>query len=242
MILLYWDIGRLILERQKQEGWGAKVIDRLSSDLRHAYPEMTGLSSRNLKYMRAFAAAWPESEIVQEPLAQITWYHNLALLEKLDDASMRLWYARQTVEHGWSRNTLALQIENRVHERQAMAVTNFSSSLMPADSDIATQVFKDPYLFDFLGTADLRREREVEQARLRCYVVVELKAVPFAPAFVGQLNLYLSAVDDLLRHPDDKPTMGLLLCREKNRLVVEYALRDLNKPIGVASVGDPTGR
>jgi len=275
MILLYWDIGRLILERQEKEGWGAKVIDRLSSDLRDAYPEMTGLSPRNLKYMRAFAAAWPEPEIVQEALARITWYHNLALLEKLDDSTVRLWYARQTVEHGWSRNILALQIESRLHERQGVAVTNFPKSLPPADSDMASQVFKDPYLFDFLGTADPRREREVEQAlvdhiqkfllelgsgfafvgrqvplevgdqdfaldllfyhlKLRCYVVIELKAVPFAPAFVGQLNLYLSAVDDLLRHPDDKPTIGLLLCREKNRLVVEYALRDLNKPIGVA--------
>ncbi|MCK5806601.1 MAG: DUF1016 family protein, partial [Lentisphaeria bacterium] len=186
-----------------------------------------------------------------------------------------LWYARQTVENGWSRNILALQIENRLHERQGMAVSNFSKSLPPGDSDMASQVFKDPYLFDFLGTADPRREREVEQAlvdhiqrfllelgsgfafvgrqvqlevgdqdfvldllfyhlKLRSYVVIELKAVPFAPAFVGQLNLYLSAVDDLLRHPDDKPTIGLLLCREKNRVVVEYALRDLNKPIGVA--------
>lgn len=275
MILLYWDIGRLILERQEKEGWGAKVIDRLSSDLRDAYPDMSGLSARNLKYMRAFAAAWPEPQIVQEALAQITWYHNLALLEKLNDSTVRLWYARQIVEHGWSRNVLALQIESRLHERQGMAVTNFSKSLPPSDSDMASQVFKDPYLFDFLGTADPRREREVEQAlidhiqqfllelgsgfafvgrqvqlevgdqdfaldllfyhlRLRCYVVIELKAVPFAPAFVGQLNLYLSAVDDLLRHPDDKPTIGLLLCREKTRLVVEYALRDLNKPIGVA--------
>ncbi len=275
MVLLYWDIGRLILNRQQQEGWGAKVIDRLSGDLRDSYPEMTGLSSRNLKYMRAFAAAWPESEIVQEALAQITWYQNLALLEKLDDSATRLWYVRQTVENGWSRNILALQIENKLHERQGMAVNNFSKSLPPGDSDMASQVFNDPYLFDFLGTADPRREREVEQAlvdhiqrfllelgsgfafvgrqvplevgnqdfvldllfyhlKLRSYVVIELKAVPFAPAFVGQLNLYLSAVDDLLRHPDDKPTIGLLLCREKNRVVVEYALRDLNKPIGVA--------
>ncbi len=275
MILLYWDIGRLILERQEKEGWGAKVIDRLSTGLREAYPDMRGLSSRNLKYMRAFAAAWPDQGVVQEALAQITWYHNLALLEKLDDSAVRLWYARQTAGNGWSRSILALQIESRLHERQGMAVTNFSKSLPPSDSDMASQVFKDPYLFDFLGTADPRREREIEQAlgdhiqhfllelgsgfafvgrqvplevgdqdfvldllfyhlKLRCYVVIELKAVPFAPTFVGQLNLYLSAVDDLLRHPDDKPTIGLLLCRDKNRLIVEYALRDLNKPIGVA--------
>jgi predicted nuclease of restriction endonuclease-like (RecB) superfamily len=275
MVLLYWDIGRLILDRQERAGWGAKVIDRLAEDLREAYPDMKGLSPRNLKYMRAFAAAWPDRAIVQEPLARITWYHNVALLEKLTSREDRLWYARQVLETGWSHNILVLQIESRTHERQGKAVTNFQATLPPAESDMAGQVFKDPYLFDFLGTADPRREREVEQAlvdhiqrfllelgtgfafvgrqvplevgdqdyyldllfyhlKLRCYVVIELKAVPFDPAFAGQLNLYLSAADDLLRHREDKPTIGLLLCREKNRLVVEYALRDLRKPIGVA--------
>jgi len=275
MIVLYWDIGRAILERQEKEGWGAKVIDRLSHDLRNAFPDMKGLSPRNLKYMRAFARAWPNRKIVQEVLAQITWYHNITLLEKLDTPEERLWYARATIENGWSRNILAFQIEGQLYKRQGKAVTNFKATLPPAHSDIAAQVFKDPYLFDFLGTADPRREREVEQAlidhiqrfllelgtgfafvgrqvhlefasadyyidllfyhlKLRCFVVVELKAVPFDPAFVGKLNMYLSAVDDLLRHPDDRPTIGLLLCKGKDRIVVEYALRDLHKPIGVA--------
>jgi predicted nuclease of restriction endonuclease-like (RecB) superfamily len=275
MVLLYWDIGWMILERQDRAGWGAKVIDRLAKDLRDAFPDMKGFSPRNLKYMRAFAAAWPNRAIVQEPLAQITWYHNIALLEKLTGSQERLWYARKVLEYGWSHNILVLQIQSRAHERQGRAITNFPATLPPAESDMAGQVFKDPYLFDFLGTADPRREREVEEAlvnhiqrfllelgsgfafvgrqvllevgdqdfyldllfyhlKLRCYVVIELKAVPFDPAFVGQLNLYLSAADDLLRQPDDKPTIGLLLCRSKNRLVVEYALRDLKKPIGVA--------
>ena len=275
MVFLYWDIGRMILDRQERAGWGARVIDRLAADLREAFPDMKGFSSRNLKYMRAFAAAWPDRAIVQEPLAQITWYHNITLIEKLDAAADRLWYARQVAEHGWSRNILVLQIEGRAHQRHGKALTNFQAALPPADSDMAAQVFKDPYLFDFLGTADLRREREVEQAlvdhiqrfllelgsgfafvgrqvrlefashdyyldllfyhlKLRRYVVIELKAVPFEPAFIGQINVYLSAVDDLLRHPDDKPTIGLLLCRSKDRIVVEYALRDLMKPIGVA--------
>ena len=275
MVTLYWDIGQMILERQERAGWGAKVIDRLAADLREAFPEMRGFSPRNLKYMRAFAAAWPERAIVQEALARIPWYHHIALLEKLDDSEERLWYARQSMEQGWSHNVLVLQIQARAHARQGKALTKFKATLPPADSDLAAQVFKDPYLFDFLGTADPRREREVEQAlvdhiqrfllelgtgfafvgrqvplevgdqdflvdllfyhlNLRCYVVVELKAVPFEPAFVGQLNVYLSAADDLLRHPDDKPSIGLLLCREKNKLVVEYALRDLGKPIGVA--------
>ncbi len=275
MILLYWDIGKAILERQKNEGWGAKVIDRLSSDLRETFPDMKGLSPRNLKYMRSFAAAWPNQQFVQEALAQITWYHNIALLEKITDPQTRLWYARMTRENGWSRNILAIQIETEAHKRHGKAITNFTYTLPPADSDMATQVFKDPYVFDFLGTADPRREREIEQAlvdhiqrfllelgtgfafvgrqvhlevgdndfyldllfyhlKLRCYVVVELKAVAFDPGFVGTLNLYLSAVDDLLRHSDDKPTIGLLLCKSKNRLVVEYALRGFQKPIGVA--------
>jgi predicted nuclease of restriction endonuclease-like (RecB) superfamily len=275
MILLYWDIGRVILARQQNEGWGAKVIDRLAADLGEAYPDMRGLSPRNLKYMRAFAAAWPDRAIVQEPLAQIPWSHQIALLEKLSSTDERLWYARQSAKAGWSHNILALQIEHRARQRHGKALTNFKATLPPADSDMANQVFKDPYLFDFLGTADPRREREVEQAlvdhiqrfllelgsgfafvgrqvhleftshdyyvdllfyhlKLRCYVVIELKAVPFEPGFVGQMNVYLSAVDDLLRHPDDKPTIGLLLCRSKDKIVVEYALRDLRKPIGVA--------
>lgn len=154
MVLLYWDIGRTILDRQEQEGWGAKVIDRLLADLRREFPDMQGLSPRNLKYMRAFAAAWPNRQIVQEVLARITWYHNIALLEKLSDPEARLWYARKTYEEGWSRNILLLHIERRLHERQGKAITNFPDTLPPADSDMAAQVFKDPYLFDFLGTAD----------------------------------------------------------------------------------------
>jgi len=276
MVMLYWDIGKRILSRQEQEGWGAKVIDRLSVDLRQAYPDMSGLSARNLKYMRAFAVAWPEEAIVQEALAQIPWYHHIALLEKCETPQERMWYARQSAAHGWSHNILSIQIESFLYQRQGKAITNFALTLPPADSDLATQVFKDPYLFDFLGTADPRREREVEQAltdhiqrfllelgagfafvgrqvhlefatadyyidllfyhlKLRCYVVVELKVVPFDPGFVGKLNMHLSAVDDLLRHPDDKPTIGLLLCRSKNKLVAEYALRGFQKPIGVAA-------
>lgn len=275
MVLLYWEIGRTILQRQAAEGWGAKVIDRLSEDLREAFPDMKGLSPRNLKYMRAFAEAWPDRAIVQEALAQIPWYHHIALMEKCRNADERLWYARQVIAHGWSHNILCLQIESGLHKRQGKAVNNFALTLPPADSDMAAQVFKDPYLFDFLGTADPRREREVEQAlvdhvqkfllelgagfafvgrqvhlefsdsdyyldllfyhlKLRCFVVVELKAVPFEPEFVGKLNMYLSAVDDLLRHPDDKPTIGLLLCKGKNRIKAEYALRDFGKPLGVA--------
>ena len=275
MVMLYWDIGRLILERQEHEGWGAKIIDRLSADLRETYPDMKGLSPRNLKYMRAFASAWTDCSFVQQLAAQIPWFHNCILLDRVPDPATRIWYIKAAIEHGWSRNILEIQIDTCAHERQGKAITNFEATLPPAESDMAAQVFKDPYLFDFLGTADPRREKEVEQAlmdhlqrfllelgvgcafvgrqvhleigsqdfyldllfyhlKLRCFVVVELKAVAFDPSFVGKLNLYLSAVDDLMRHPDDKPTIGLLLCRSKNRLIVEYALRDLKKHIGVA--------
>ncbi len=275
LVLMYWDIGRTILDRQAREGWGAKVIDRLSHDLKEAFPDMNGLSSRNLKYMRKFAQAWPDREIVQRTVAQIPWRTNLALLEKCPEPETRLWYAAKAAENGWSRDILVMQIESGLHRREGRAINNFDLALPPSDSDMAAQVFKDPYLFDFLGTADTRREREVEQAlvdhiqkfllelgagfafvgrqvllevgdrdfyidllfyhlKLRCFVVVELKAVPFDPAFVGQLNLYLSAVDDLMRHPDDKPAIGLLLCKGKNRIVAEYALRGFAKPIGVA--------
>lgn len=275
MLMLYWDIGNTILERQKHEGWGAKVIDRLSMDLRKAFSDMQGLSPRNLKYMRAFAAAWPDKAIVQRVVAQIPWRSNIVLLDRLNSAKERQWYAQKIIENGWSQSVLILQIESCLHQRQGRAINNFSLTLPPEQSDMAEQAFKDPYVFDFLGTADWRRERDIEETlvshvqrfllelgagfafvgrqvhleaggqdmyldllfyhlKLRCYVVVELKAVEFDASFVGQMNLYLSAVDDLLRHPDDKPAIGLLLCKSKKRIVVEYALRNLNTPIGVA--------
>lgn len=275
MVLLYWDIGKAILERQKNEGWGAKVIDRLSADLREAFPDMKGLSPRNLLFMRSFAEAYPDQQIVKQLVSQLPWGHIIRLLQRVKDQKARLWYVKASIQQGWSRNVLEFHIDTSAHQRQGKAISNFALTLPPERSDMAAQVFKDPYLFDFLGTADPRREREIEQVlvdhiqrfllelgtgfafvgrqvhlevgdndfyldllfyhlKLRCYVVVELKAVPFDPGFVGTLNLYLSAVDDLLCHPDDKPTIGLLLCKSKNRLVVEYALRGFQKPIGVA--------
>lgn len=164
MVLLYWDIGRLILQRQQSEGWGAKIIDRLSQDLRISFPDMSGFSPRNLKYMRAFSAAWVDNRIVQRTVAQLPWRSNLALLDMLSDSKTRLWYAQKTIENGWSRDVLALQIESDLHKRQGKALNNFKKTLPPTDSDMAAQIFKDPYLFDFTGTADSRREREIEQS------------------------------------------------------------------------------
>ena len=275
LVMLYWEIGGVIQQKVEGGKWGTKVIERLSHDLRELHPQMRGLSTRNLRYMVAFAQAFADRAIVQQAAAQLPWGHVMRLLDRVKDPQARLWYARQVLAEGWSRAVLDLQIDGQAHLRSGQALTNFDTALPPEDSDLAQQAFKDPYLFDFLGTADLRREREVEQAlvdhiqkfllelgsgfafvgrqvsleigdqtftldllfyhlKLRCFVVIELKAVPFEAEFVGKINLYLSAVDDLMRHPDDKPTIGLLLCREKNRVVVEYALRDVNKPIGVA--------
>jgi predicted nuclease of restriction endonuclease-like (RecB) superfamily len=275
LVLLYWRVGKSILEKQQREGWGAKVIDRLSYDLKEAFPDMSGFSPRNLKYMRKFADTWPSKEIVQEVLAQISWYHNLALLEKLKDENMRIWYAKQAKVNGWSRNILAMQIDSKLHQRIGKTANNFDIALPPEDSDMANQIFKDPYLFDFVGTADLRREAELEQKlidhiekfllelgqgfafvgrqvhmefadddfyidllfyhlKLRRYVVIELKSGKFKPEYVSKLNMYMNIVDDLMRHPDDKKTIGLLLVKEKNHTLAKYALSGYTNPIGVA--------
>jgi predicted nuclease of restriction endonuclease-like (RecB) superfamily len=275
MVLMYWDIGRSILERQETEGWGAKVIDRLSYDLKTAFPDMSGFSPRNLKYMRKFAKAWTDRAIVQRTVAQLSWRSNLILIDKLKDPELRLWYAQKTLELGFGKDMLAIQIETNFHERHGKALNNFQSAPPSTDSDLTAQIFKDPYVFDFLGTADPRREVELEQKlvdhiqqfllelgqgfafvgrqvhlevedsdfyidllfyhlKLRSYVVVELKAGKFEPGHVSQLNMYLNIVDDLLRHPDDKPTIGLLLVKDKNEMVVEYSLDGYIKPIGVA--------
>lgn len=275
MVMMYWGIGRTILVRQEEEGWGAKVIDRLSCDLREEFPDMRGLSPRNLLFMRSFAAAYPDAKIVKQLVSHLPWGHVIHLLQRVKDHDARSWYASASIANGWSRSVLDLQIQSKAHQRQGRAVNNFAMTLPPADSDMAAQVFKDPYLFDFIGTADPRREREVEQAlvdhvqkfllelgagfafvgrqvhleffskdyhldllfyhlKLRRFVVVELKAVPFEPEFVGKLNMCMGAVDDLLRHADDKPTIGLLLCKGKDRIIAEYALSGFTRPIGVA--------
>ena len=275
LVLLYWQIGGDILARQAQQGWGAKVIERLAHDLRNAFPDMKGFSRANLLYMRAFAEAWPDEQIVQQAVGHLPWGHNLVLLSKLKDTASRLAYAARAVEHAWSRNVLTHQIEGRLLEREGRAVTNFEARLPAPGSDLARGALKDPYLFDFLGIGAEADERAIESAlvrhisrfllelgagfafvgrqvpievggddffidllfyhlKLRCYVVVELKAGAFKPEHVGQLGFYLTAVDAQLKASEDGPAIGLLLCKTKNRVVAEYALRDSNKPMGVA--------
>ena len=277
LVLLYWNIGREILERQEKQGWGAKVVDQLSRDLRSAFPEMKGFSRTNLLYMRRFAETYPDEQFVQVVLGQITWYHNITLLDKVKDQKEREFYLRQTVENGWSRNVLVWQIESKLFERQGKAVTNFELTLPKPQSDLAHQLLKDPYNFDFLTLHDDAVERDLENAlianiqkfllelgvgfafvgrqyhleidgqdfyidllfyhlKLRCFVVIELKTGEFKPEFAGKMNFYLSAVDDLLKHEKDEPSIGLILCKSKNKFIAEYALRDVKKPIGVSEM------
>jgi predicted nuclease of restriction endonuclease-like (RecB) superfamily len=274
-IRLYHEIGREILDRQSEQGWGAKVIDHLSADLRAAFPDMKGLSVSNLKYMRFFAQECPECQIGQQSADQLPWFHIVTLITKLSDPALRDWYAREALSRSWPRDTLTIEIKNQLHLRQGAAVTNFDRRLAQPQAGLAAQILKDPYHFDFLGLGDEAHERDIENAlvrhitrfllelgagfafmgrqfrlevagdeffidllfyhtRLKCYVVVELKAHAFKPEHAGQLNFYLSAIDAQVKAADDKPTIGLLLCRTQNRLVAEYALSGIEKPIGVA--------
>lgn len=236
---------------------------------------MRGFSRTNLLYMRAFAEAWPEIAIVQQLVGQIPWGHNIRLLEAVTAREEREWYVRKTLEHGWSRAVLVHQIESGLYRRQGKAHTNFAATLPPLQSDLAQQILKDPYNFDFLTVADDAREKELEAGllqhlrkfllelgvgfafvgsqypleiggedfridllfyhlKLRCFVVIDLKATAFRPEYAGKMNFYLSAVDDLLRHSGDQPSIGIIICKSKNAVVAEYALRDTAKPIGVS--------
>jgi predicted nuclease of restriction endonuclease-like (RecB) superfamily len=273
--LLYWGIGREILARQAQEGWGKNVIPRLSRDLASEFPEMKGLSPRNLGYMKAFAEAWPEESILQQLVAKLPWGHNVRLLDHVKDSLERQWYAQAAIEHGWSRNVLVMQIEAGLYRRQGKAITNFTKALPAPQSDLAQQLLKDPYNFDFLMLSKDAGERDLENGlvahiqkfllelgtgfafvgrqyplsiageeyrldllfyhlKLRCFVVIDLKSGPFQPEYAGKMNFYLAAVDDMLKHPSDNPTIGLILCKGKRELVVEYALRNLATPMGIA--------
>lgn len=275
LVMLYWRIGKDILDRQDIQGWGSKVVGQLAADLKREFPDMKGFSRANLMYMRGFAESWPNVGIVQQLVGQLPWGHNLALLSKLKSVDNRIWYAQRSIELGWSRNLLVMQIESRLLEREGKAVTNFEMQLPSPHSDLVQASLKDPYLFDFIGLGVEADERAIEHAlvqhitrfllelgagfafvgkqvhlevggddfyidllfyhlKLRCYVVVELKSGTFKPEYAGQLNFYLSAVDAQLKSEQDNPSIGLLLCKDRNRLVAEYALRGMNKPIGIA--------
>lgn len=312
MIAMYWDIGRMLHQRQQEKGWGAGVIPRLAADLKNELPEQKGFSERNLKYMIRFAreygtdqtlpqaaaksivqrnaalsklAGGPRDVIVQQPAAQLAlplpiilglpWFHHVVLIEKVKELPARRWYACQALEQGWSRDTLTIQIKNRAHERQGAAVTNFNATLPEVHASLALGLLKDPYLFDFLTLEEPFHERELETGlvrhlekfllelgagfafvgrqyhlevsdrdfyldllfyhlKLRCFIVVELKKGDFKPEYAGKMNFYCSVVDDQLRNEADQPTIGLILCQTKDRILAEYSLRDIHKPIGIS--------
>lgn len=302
-LTLYWNIGKSILQKQEQEGWGKQVIEQLSKDLISRYPDDRGYSVRNLRYMKRFASAYPDfpilqvplaelkelpilqatlaelenegKEFVQVPLAQISWYHHISLLPKVKDEAERAYYITETAQNGWSRDVMLLQIDNGYIHAKGHTINNFEQTLPPPQSDLARYIFKDPYNFSFIGTVALQNELDIEKSltskitdfllemgrgfayigrqyhisvdgddyyidllmyhlKLHCYVVVELKAVEFKPEFVSKLNFYISAVDDLVKSPEDKPTIGLLLCRTKSNKKAEFSLRGITQPMGIA--------
>ncbi|MCL4852483.1 MAG: DUF1016 family protein [Bryobacteraceae bacterium] len=288
LVALYWDIGQMIADRQRAEGWGKSIVHRLAADLRQEFAGETGFSSQNLWYMRGFFLAWTrdvqdlqqlvgdfDGEHLPPVIAAIPWGHNIQLITKLKNPVERLWYAQKTIENGWSRAVLVHQIESDLYRRQGAAISNFRATLPAPQSDLAHQLLKDPYTLDFLMLSEDAQERDLEQAlinriqkfllelgmgfaflgrqyhlevggedyyvdllfyhtRLHCYVVIDLKVEKFKPEFAGKMQFYLSAVDDLIRHPDDQPSIGLIICKERNRVIAEYALRDMRKPIGVS--------
>jgi len=275
LIFLYWQIGQEILERQERQGWGSKVVERLSVDLRQEFPDIKGFAPRSLKYMRSFAEAFPEEKVVRQVVAQIPWGHIQLLLNKLETAEQRLWYAQQTIENGWSRSILMAQIEADRYRYEAGIVNNFDTTLPPPQSDLVYQVLKDPYNLDFLTITKGVKEKDFKRAlvahmrefllelgigfsfvrqnyradvgdrefvidmlfyhiRLRCFVVIQLEMESFQPEQSGLMNFYLSAIDERERQPDDQPTIGIILCKTKDRTMAEYSLRGLSKPIAVA--------
>ena len=302
MLRLYWDLAERIIARQQASAWGDGILGQISHDLQSEFPDMKGFSVRNLKYMRQWYQFWSgtnaiakqaaaqlnQSAIGQQPaaqldnslfgqqlVAQIPWWHNVIIISKIKDQGEALFYVQQTIQNNWSRAVLTHHIESRLYQREGKAITNFKATLPSPQSDLAQQILKDPYNFDFLLLRKKHDEKELEEAliehvtrfllelgagfsyigrqyklevggddyfidllfyhtRLHCFVVIELKAVKFKPEFAGKLNFYVSAVDGILKTEQDNPTIGIIICKSKNDVVVEYALKDIHKPIGVS--------
>ena len=277
MMMLYYNIGKQIYLKKEQEGWGAKIIKQLSLDLKNELSKVKGFSERNIMFMLRFYKEYSEIEIVKQPVSlfQVSWSHNIILIQKIKDKELRYWYMQRTIEEGWGRDTLIEKIKQEVHKKEGKLISNFKAILPPTNSELVQQSFKDPYLFDFVTMAEPFRERELElnlvkhmekfllelgsgfafvgrqyhlevsdkdfyidllfyHLKLRCYVVIELKKGEFKPSYSGQINFYCSVVDDVLAHKDDNPTIGLILCQEKDEIVAEYSLRNMSQPIGIS--------
>lgn len=278
LLELYWQIGRTIAERQETSGWGDEVITRLAIDLKREFPTTQGFSRTNLFSMRKWYQAYRAAGISPALAGLIPWSHNLLIVNEIKDEDERAWYVQQTIRNGWSKRALSHQIEGRLYQRQARTEKdcNFGRVLPRPQSDLAEELLKDPYHFDFLGIGPDVRERDLERAlvdhlreflielgigfafvgrqypvqvagrdyaldllfyhlRLRCLVAIDLKMDAFEPEDAGKMNFYLSALDDLVKYPQDGPSIGIILCKSKDRTTVEYSLRDTAKPIGVSA-------
>jgi predicted nuclease of restriction endonuclease-like (RecB) superfamily len=276
LVGLYWDLGRMIVERQVGETWGKSVVEKLSADLRREFPAVGGFSASNLWRMRAFFELYRQHEKLAPLVREIAWAHNLVIMSKCKDPLEREFYLRMTRKFGWSKNVLIHQIENQSYEKSLLGQTNFDQTLSPALRAQAKLALKDDYTFDFLELGAAHSERELERAliarveeflqamgglfafmgsqyrlevdgreffvdlllfhrRLRCLVAIELKVGDFQPEFVGKMQFYLTALDRQVRQEDENPSIGIILCKEKSRTIVEYALHDANKSIGVAT-------
>lgn len=266
----------MIVEKQETAGWGNSVVEQLSNDIVSEFPGINGFSRSNLFYMRQFFKFYKdESEFVQQVVGQIPWGHNILIFSKIASIKDAIFYLNSTLENNWSRDVLSLQIETKLHERQGKALHNFDRTLPQPQADLARQILKDPYNFDFLTLETEVQELELEKRltdkiidfllelgagfaflgrqyvlevgsktrridllfyhiRLRCFVPIDLKMRAFEPEDAGKMNFYLSAIDDLMKGENDNPSIGIILCKTKDKIDVEYALRNLNTPIGVS--------
>ncbi|MBS9440394.1 PDDEXK nuclease domain-containing protein [Photorhabdus heterorhabditis] len=292
LIQMYWDIGHMLHERQRQQKWGARIIPKLARDIANELPEVKGFSERNLKRMLRFyreyafppemkqqgsiySSGKPVSAIVPQAVAQLPWGHNILLIERIKDQTERFWYAEQIQIQGWSRDSLIQMIKGNSYARQGSVVSNFKNRLSVSQSELVQQTLKDPYVFDFLTLSEPFKERELEMGllkhlekfllelgegfafvgrqyritvseqdyyidllfyhlTLRAFIVIELKRGEFKPEHAGKMNFYCSVVDEKLRHSTDQPTIGLILCQTKDQILAEYALRGIQKPIGIS--------
>ncbi len=287
LLEFYWELGADIVEKQKHASWGSGFLKQLSKDLMTEFPDMKGFSLSNIKYIRQWYLFYSKKLVISQQAAgqlvnevtsqlfQIPWWHNVVIISRCQSVEEALFYVNKTIENGWSRSVLTHQIESKLYERSGKAITNFTDTLPQPQSDLAEELIKDPYNFDFLSLRENYNERELERTlldhitkfllelgsgfafvgrqkalqvgereffidllfyhtKMHCYIVVELKTVNFEPEFAGKLNFYIKAVDKQIKSEEDNPTIGILICKSKDKTVVEYALSDIHKPMGVS--------
>lgn len=276
VLLHYYEIGKHILDRQEQEGWGASVIDQIATDLKTTFPNKKGYSARNLRYMRSFASSFSSEELHRSGVLKVPWGHIMKILDVSKDSQERTFYISETVNYGWSQSVLAHHISTDLYRRQGKAITNFKQTLPESYSELAHQIFKDPYIIDSVPVAKDAHELVIEKSlvsaveklllalgkgfafvgrqyplkvgdsdfaldllfyhtKLHCYIIIELKNGPFKPEYAGKLNFYLTSVDRQVKDSTDRPSIGLLLCKSKDKVVAEYAIQDIRKPMGVST-------